>query len=318
MNHIEMLLAAILLDALFGDPPRLWSRIPHPVALAGRIIARADARFNRGRHRALRGGILVALLALAAAAAGGLVAMIPDHGLLEAAGAAILIAHGSLMRRLWAVRRGFAEGIEAARGAVARLTARDIHDLDESGVARAAIEAGAEGFLDDLVAPAFWFLLLGLPGLAVYRVVQTADSLIGHVDERHVDFGRFAAALKHRMGWIPARIAGGLIMIAALRQSAGDVMLSDASLHVTPNSGWPEAAMAGALGIATSGPRVYDGEVTDDPWINGRARRALTQRDLRRAIWLLWRAWGVLVLILAGVAWLTWDWSAGTLPAAAG
>jgi adenosylcobinamide-phosphate synthase len=317
MNQIEMLLAALLLDAALGDPARIWSRVPHPVALAGRAIGWGDARFNRGANRALKGRVLVLVLSFLAAVLGFVIALVPDWGVLEVLAAAILLAHGNLMRRLSSVRRALAESVATARIRVASVTGQDVSTLDESGVARATIEAGAEGFLDDLVAPAFWFLVLGLPGLAVFKMVQTADSLIGHVDERHVEFGRSALRLKHWLTWIPARIAGGLLVIAAMRQSAGDVMLSDASLHVTPNTGFPEAAIAGGLKIALSGPRIYDGEVTDDPWINGRARRVLTAHDLKRAIRLIWRAWAVLVLMLGGVAYVAWEWTA-TAPVPAG
>ncbi|MEL6236723.1 MAG: CobD/CbiB family cobalamin biosynthesis protein [Pseudomonadota bacterium] len=310
MTHLEMLLAALLLDAIVGDPKRVWSRIPHPVVLISRFVRRLDTRFNRGARRRLKGGVSVAVLALCAVLAAWLISLVPDFGVLEMLGAAILLAFRDLTGRMVALRRALAQpegGLEQARQLLSRIDSRDTVALSESGVVRATIEGGAAGFLDGLVAPALWFLVLGLPGLVAYRVITVADSLIGHEDEQYFEFGRVTARAAHYLGWLPARLAGTLLAIAAFRQSAGDVMVSDASLHVTPNAGWPEAAMAGGLRISTSGPRSYDGEVTDDPWINARARRKLELRDLRRAIRLLWRGWLLLILLLAGAEAVLWE-----------
>lgn len=314
MTHLEMLIAALLIDAVFGDPRRIWSRVPHPVVLAGRAVASLDRRLNRGGRLVARGALAVLLPAVLAGAAALGIAAIPDYGVLETLGAAILLAWRDLTDRLRAVRRGLAEGLPAARVAIGAIDSRDPDSLQESDVVRAGIEAGAEGFLDGFVAPAFWFLLLGLPGLVVYRVVDVADSVIGHVDERYFEFGRLATRLDHYLSWLPARIAGAMLTVAALRQSAGDVMISDASLHVTPNTGWPEAAMAGGLRVATSGPRVYEGERTDDPWINARARRDLVPADLRRAVRLMWRAWALGLILMIAVEALLWELSRAPMP----
>ncbi|MEM9048056.1 MAG: cobalamin biosynthesis protein [Pseudomonadota bacterium] len=310
MTHLEMLLVALVLDALLGEPKWLWSRIPHPVVYVSQVIGRLDARFNDGTRLRLKGGLVVGLLVLGTFILAEIVALIPDFGVLEMLGAAILIAFRDLSSRLIAVRRALAQGesgLETARALLGQIDSRDTVALSESGVARATIESGAAGFLEGLVAPAFWFLILGLPGLVAYRVVTIADSLIGHEDEQYFEFGRFAARLNHYLGWVPARIAGALLTVAGFSQSAGDVMVSDASLHVTPNAGWPEAAIAGALRIATSGPRSYDGEVTDDPWINARARRKLVVKDLRRAIRLLWRGWMLIVLLMLAAEAIYWE-----------
>jgi adenosylcobinamide-phosphate synthase len=272
----------------------------------GRAIGWGDRQLNRGSGLRARGALLMAALALLVLAIAWALALLPDHGALEILGAAILLAHGSLMDHVRAVHRGLGQGIEAGRAAVARIVGRDTDALDESGVARAAIESGAESFCDGVVAPAFWFLLLGLPGMALYKLVNTADSLIGHLDERYALFGWAAARADDLMSYIPARIAGGLIALAALKQSAGDVMVENAGLHRSPNAGWPEAAMAGALDVALSGPKTYDGVPSDDPWMNPRARRELKADDIRRAMRVLWRAWLALLLILLAIQGLIW------------
>lgn len=311
MTQAEMLVVALVLDALVGDPPALWSRIPHPVVLMGRAIAFGEARLNRGGARIARGALLMAVLVAGAAAIGLAIAALPDHGLLETLAAAILLAHGSLIAHVRAVARGLERDIAAGRAAVARIVGRDTEALDEAGVARAAIESGAESFSDGVVAPAFWFLLLGLPGLMAYKLVNTADSMIGHLDERHALFGRAAARLDDLMNWVPARIAGALIALAALRQSAGDVMVENAGLHASPNAGWPEAAMAGALGIALGGPKTYDGVPARDPWMNPRGRRDIGAAEIRRAIAMLWRAFALLLLLVGLVRLVGWTVEAG-------
>ncbi|RMF34878.1 MAG: cobalamin biosynthesis protein CobD [Alphaproteobacteria bacterium] len=300
MTHLEMLIAALILDAVLGEPRWIWSRIPHPVVLMGRMIAWLDRRLHRGEWLILRGALTVLLPAIPVAAIAIGITFIPDYGVLELIGAAILLAHRSLVDHLRAVRKALEDSLEMGRLAVSRIVGRDTDVLDESGVSRAAIESGAENFSDGVIAPAFWFLLFGLPGIALYKLVNTADSMIGHADEHYFLFGRVAARLDDLLNWFPSRLSGAILTVASLRQSAGDVMVSDASLHVSPSAGWPEAATAGALGIALSGPRCYDGEWTDDPWINSRGRRELTARDIKRATRLIWRAWVLVVLVLAG------------------
>jgi adenosylcobinamide-phosphate synthase len=309
MTQVEMLVVALILDALVGDPKLVWSRVPHPVVLMGRLIDRADRMLNRGGARVAKGAVALGVLGAGVGLIAWALALVPDFGALEVLGAAILLSHRSLIRHVRAVATALAHDLGAGRAAVARIVGRDTADLDESGVARAAIESAAESFADGVVAPAFWFLVLGLPGIALYKFVNTADSMIGHLDERYALFGRAAARLDDLMNWIPARIAGVLISIAALRQSAGDVMMENASLHASPNAGWPEAAMAGALDIALAGPRSYDGVPTDDPWMNPRARRVLGVRDIDRSLVILWRAWFlvlVLVVTIEAMLWASW------------
>jgi adenosylcobinamide-phosphate synthase len=179
------------------------------------------------------------------------------------------------------------------------IVGRDVAALDESAVSRAAIESAAENFSDGVVAPVFWFLLAGLPGIVAYKLVNTADSMIGYRNEKYLEFGWAAARLDDVMNYFPARISAGLIAFATGSAEAIKVVRADARQHRSPNAGWPEAAMAGALGVALSGPRVYAGQLTDDSFVNKAGRTDLGAADIARAVRVLWQAWA---LMLAGLA----------------
>jgi adenosylcobinamide-phosphate synthase len=207
----------------------------------------------------------------------------------EALIASTLIAQRSLYQHVARVRRAFTEGgLPAARQAVAMIVGRDPERLDEGGVARAAIESTAENFSDGIVAPVFWLALLGLPGLIAYKAINTADSMIGHRSTRYIDFGWAAARLDDLVNLIPARLSGILVALAA-PVSRGSIiaslkiMMRDASKHRSPNAGWPESAMAGALGIAIAGPRVYAEGAVNDPYLNAEGRTAAPD-DIGRAL----------------------------------
>jgi adenosylcobinamide-phosphate synthase len=191
--------------------------------------------------------------------------------------------------------------LPAARTLVARVVGRDTDRLDQAGVSRAAIETLAESFCDGIVAPLFWLLLLGLPGLWMYKAINTADSLIGHKEPRWRAFGWAAARIDDGANWVPARIAGLLVCVAGA--GGWTVMKRDARAHASPNAGWPEAAMAGALGIALAGPVAYDGVTQIKPWI-GREGRAASPKDIVIALQIYARACLLLWLIAGGVAWL--------------
>jgi adenosylcobinamide-phosphate synthase len=300
MIRPDILLLAMILDALVGDPDRLWTRVPHPVRLAGQAIDWADNRFNLGRLRREKGIIVLLALALAAAIAGRIIAWIPDFGVLEVLAAAILLAHRSLADHVTDVADGLDLGLVQGRAAVGRIVGRDTHDLDESAVSRAAIESAAESFNDGVIAPAFWFLVLGLPGLMVCKLVNTADSMIGHMNERYQEFGWAAARCDDLINWIPARISALLICLAGRSNEAWQTTREEAVLHRSPNAGWPETAMAAVLGIALGGPRAYQGEMSRESWLNNSGRKTLVRDDIRNSVQVLWRAWGVaLSLILA-------------------
>ncbi|RMH42828.1 MAG: cobalamin biosynthesis protein CobD, partial [Alphaproteobacteria bacterium] len=185
------------------------------------------------------------------------------------------------------------------RVAVARIVGRDTATLDRAGVARAAIESAAENFSDGVVAPVFWLLVGGLPGLVAYKAVNTADSMIGYRTPRHEAFGWAAARLDDAMNWVPARLAAVLLALVGGWRARWADMRRDAGHHRSPNAGWPEAAMAGALGVALAGPRSYQGTLTDDPFVNPKGRRDAGAEDVDRAVSLLWRAWLVLLGAIA-------------------
>ncbi len=292
-----VLALGMALDGALGEPKALWSRVPHPAVLMGRAVSALDDRLNRDRRRD-------GVLAVAALAAGAvLLGLVLDRLLflpLEILVVAILLAQRSLADHVRAVAAGLERSLAAGREAVSLIVGRDTEVLDESAVARAAIESGAENLSDGVIAPAFWYLVAGLPGLLLYKMINTADSMIGHRTPRHVRFGWAAARLDDLMNYVPARLTGLLIGCAALSDSAVKTMFEDAREHRSPNAGWPEAAMAGALDIALSGPRLYPEGPSDDPWLNVHGRKTADAEDVRRCVALMWRAWALaLALLLA-------------------
>ncbi|MXU64046.1 adenosylcobinamide-phosphate synthase CbiB [Oceanomicrobium pacificus] len=306
MTHVEMLLIALLLDAALGEPARIWTRVPHPAVLMGQAVDWCDRTLNRGRFQRAAGVLTCIGLVVAAGLVGLVIAVIPDFGILEMLLAAILLAQKSLVDHVRDVAAALEQSLDAGRRAVARIVGRDPNMLDESGVARAAIESGAENFSDGVVAPAFWFLLFGAPGILIYKAVNTADSMIGHMSERHHAFGWASAKLDDLLNWIPARIAGGTIAAASRGREAWAVMREDADSHRSPNAGWPEAAMAGALDIRLAGPRTYADGLHDDPWINFGGERDIGALEVRASVTVLWRAWAILLAIAALLSFLVW------------
>ena len=307
-----ILLAALALDALIGDPR--W--LPHPVRLIGWLTGLLDRALNRERNgetaRVLLGGIAVLLVTGASAAAGWAIAhhaaMLAWGWLAELALVAMLLAQRTMADHMVRVARALDTGVEPARDAVRHIVGREVHALDEHAIARAAIESGAENYSDGVVAPAFWYLLLGLPGLLAYKAINTVDSMIGHRSPRHHAFGRAAARIDDAANWVPARIAGGLVALAALvvpgaaPGRALRAMVRDAPRHSSPNAGWPEAAMAGALGLALLGPRQYEGEAAaDEAWL-GDGRREATAHDLRRTVWVFAVACALVAMLTAAIA----------------
>ncbi len=298
-DPLILLMLALLLDACVGDPPGLYRVVPHPVALMGRAIGALERRLNRESRseatRRVRGALVVFLLAGASAAMGWAVVAIaravPFGWLAELVLVTSLVAQRSLYRHVVAVARGLDEGgLEQGRRAVAHIVGRDPGALDEHGVARGAIESCAENFADGVIAPVFWYVLLGLPGLLAYKMVNTLDSVIGYRSPRYRAFGAVAARLDDALSFLPARLSGLLIALAAVfvpwasPLRAVRTMLRDGRKHRSLNAGWPEAAMAGALGLALAGPRRYAERVVDDAWMgDGRARA--TPADIRRSLY---------------------------------
>ena len=304
-------LIALALDALVGDPR--W--LPHPVRLIGGLTGFLDRRFNQDRcgdtERVLRGVIAVLLVVGASAAAGWLIAALaasyPWAWIAELVLVMLLVAQRGMADHMVRVARALHGGVEPARAAVRHIVGRDVRALDRHGVARAAIESCAENYSDGVVAPIFWYLLFGLPGLLAYKAINTMDSMIGHRSPRHRAFGLAAARLDDVVNWVPARVSGLLVAAAASflpgasPRRAFATMLRDARKHRSPNAGWPEAAMAGALGLALLGPRRYGGEAAEGPWLgDGRARA--TTDDLRRALHVFAVACVLVAAIVAAIA----------------
>jgi adenosylcobinamide-phosphate synthase len=304
MSFAAMMALALITDALLGWPDRLYARIGHPVTWIGRLISALEVLLNRGGVWARRsfGAVTVCgVIAASVVPAALLQSMLPSGlaGLVIGAFLAWpLIAARSLHQHVAAVARPLAAGdLAAARGAVAMIVGRDPARLDGSGVARAAIESLAENTSDGVVAPLFWGALFGLPGLAAYKAVNTLDSMIGHRNPRYEDFGKVAARLDDLVNLVPARLTGLIfVLVSRAPKDALATMLRDARHHRSPNAGWPEAAMAGGLGIRLSGPRVYGSAISDEPWVNEGAPDPDAQ-GLQRALALYMRA-----MVLCGAA----------------
>jgi adenosylcobinamide-phosphate synthase len=310
-----VLLLALLLEAAAGYPDPLYRAIGHPVSWIGALIASLDRSLNderaADRRRRLLGLLALLLVLLASGSAAlllqRLLLALPLGWLLLALAAASLLAQRSLYHHVAAVGGALeGGGLAAGRAAVARNVGRYPETLDEAAVCRAAIESLAENFSDGVVAPAFWFLLAGLPGMALYKAINTADSMIGHLTPRHAAFGFAAAKLDDLVNLPASRLTAGLF-IAAARLAGADARAAlaavrrDAGRHRSPNAGWCEAALAGALGLGLAGPRRYDGVTVEDAWM-GAGRTAATAADIGAALRLYRRACLLLWLLIAAVA----------------
>jgi adenosylcobinamide-phosphate synthase len=305
------MLVAMVVDALVGWPGVLFARIGHPVTWIGGLISALDARWNRPSEMPTRrraAGVAAALIViLLAAGVGWLVqkAMPSDWRAVVLLGAIAwpLVALRSLYDHVAAVRDPLAAGdIEAARKAVSMIVGRDANQLEEAGIAGAAIESLAENTSDGVVAPLFWGALFGLPGIVGYRAINTLDSMIGHRSERHEAFGWAAARIDDVANFIPARLTG--LLFALTGSAPRDALLcmtKDARRHRSPNAGWPEAAMGGALGVRLCGPRAYHGKLADEPWLNGGARDPAAA-DVSRALDAYVRAMLTIAAVLAFLA----------------
>jgi len=300
MSLAAILALAMVIDALTGEPKPIWSRLQHPAVLMGKAVGWADARMNHGKGRLVTGALALAGLVALAWIAGDLIARL--GWLAEAIAAAILLAQRSLVDHVRAVADALHLSLENGRAAVARIVGRDTAEMTGPEVARAAIESAAENLSDGVIAPAFWFLLLGLPGLAAYKMVNTADSMIGYRTPRHEQFGKPAARFDDLLNWLPARITGLLLFLTRHRPGGWSIVRRDAGKHRSPNAGWPEAAMAVGLGVALSGPRRYHGEPVDYPFVNESGAREIGPAEIDTAVVSLWRAWaaalGFVILIV--------------------
>ncbi|WP_233355860.1 adenosylcobinamide-phosphate synthase CbiB [Henriciella litoralis] len=310
MTAALLMLAAWAIEAAFGWPGWLYRRVRHPVVWFGALIGWFERGLNRpGFPHWVRYlcGALASLLAIALATA---LALLVAHALsdswmgfaIQAAIASSLLASRSLYQHVASVAAPLlASDLCAARKAVSLIVGRDPAQLDKAGIARASIESLAENASDGVIAPLFWGAIFGLPGIAAYKAINTLDSVIGHRNERHAAFGGFAARLDDVANIVPARLTGLLIGIASAELSAHRIMVRDAKRHRSPNAGWPEAAMAGALGVRLSGPRLYGDRRSEEPWLNPDARDPGSV-DIRRALRLYILALMGAALLLTGFA----------------
>ena len=315
-DRLLMLIAGLVIDALFGDMLAIFRHIPHPVVVAGRAIAFFDRKLNRESRsetsRRERGIVTVIVLVGSATLLGLVIEQICRGSLIGAAFETmligVLVAQRSLYEHVAAVAVGLKSGgLAGGRGAVRHIVGRDLMNLDEHGVARAAIESLAENFSDGVVAPIFWYLLLGLPGLFAYKMANTLDSMIGHRTPRYRSFGWAAARLDDVLNAAPALASGLLLAAAAVFAKNGRpahavaIMLRDGRKHHSPNAGWPEGAMAGALGLALAGPRRYPEGLVADPWLGDGSARA-GSADIIRAL----EVYRLACLVEAGLLLGTW------------
>ena len=313
--HIYILVAALAVDAILGEPDWLWRRLPHPVVIFGRAISFANRLGNRniysGRRRRANGMIAIIILAATAGICASILMGISAaiaHVLggwvliaVEGIIVAILLASRSLddhVRRVAAPLK--AGNIADARVAISMIVGRNPDELDAPAIARASIETTAENLSDGVIAPAFFYLVFGIPGIIIYKMINTADSMIGYKSARYFAFGTGAARLDDLANIIPARITGILLAMANPRRLfAGlKVMIKDAPAHRSPNAGWPESAMAANLGLSLAGPRKYGQRMSDDPAMNSAGRRDAHGDDIQAGLVMMWRAIGIFSAIL--------------------
>jgi adenosylcobinamide-phosphate synthase len=311
---VALTFVALLIELCFAYPAALQGGIGHPVTWIGRLIAWLDRGLNRetasapSRRAAGAAAVLILLVVVGALAwfVQSALLRLPFGILAAALVASTLLAQRSLHRHVADVAAALAAGgVSAGREAVAHIVGRDTAALDASGVARAAIESLAENFSDAVVAPVFWMAIGGLPGAALYKAINTADSMIGHRTQRHEAFG-FAAARLDDLVNLPASRLSAVLLIAAAALSknaspgaAWRAVRRDAGKHRSPNAGYPEAAMAGALGLSLAGPRAYGGAVVQDAFM-GDGRREADATDIRRAL-ALYRIADAILLAVVGV-----------------
>ena len=309
---VALALFAMLVELCLGYPQALLRAIGHPITWIGMSIALLDRRLNSTKSGRTSGIIALLTLLVIVGSLTGIIQhellKLPFGILITALIGSALIAQRSLYLHVRDVATALErDGLAAGRAAVAHIVGRDTEALDEAGVARAAIESLAESFSDGVVAPVFWLVVAGLPGAALYKAINTADSMVGHHSERYEDFGWASARLDDLVN-LPASRLSALLLIAAaaLRRdgTATDAWRSvwfDAPRHRSPNAGYPEAAMAGALGLSLGGPRTYDGELIEDATM-GNGRWDASAADIRRALVLYRRADAILIGLIAVLA----------------
>lgn len=311
MTTAAIMLCALVLDALVGWPPAIYNRIGHPVTWIGRLIGRLDKSLNRAEwSRATRrvmgalAGVFVILLCFWI---GTLIQSALGQGIFGFVISVLivwpLIAANSLYTHVDDIAKPLQQNLlSEARAAVSLIVGRDPNQLDKAGIGRAAIESLSENASDGVVAPVFWGVIFGIPGILAYKAINTLDSMIGYRNAKYLDFGWASAKIDDVANYLPARITGALIaLVSGNRRPAFAVMNWDAKKHRSPNAGYPEGAMAGALGVRLSGPRLYDTGPTNDPWLNENGRD-VEPADVTAALSVYRRAMIGLAIILGLLA----------------
>ena len=310
--HFAAAALALLAERIFGYPKPLYQTIGHPVEWIGKLLAALEIALYDSEaepmQARLRGAVTLIALVIAAAVPTILISSVLSHfnygWIIEALLATTLIAQHSLHEHVSAVGKGLDISLAEGRKAVSMIVGRDPAALDESGVVKGALESLAENTSDGIVAPVFWYALLGLPGIAIYKVINTADSMIGHKSERFIDFGWAAARLDDLVNLPASRLTGLMFAGAAAWNDkvrgkiALQAMWRDAPKHNSPNAGWPESALAASLGVKFGGPRRYDGSLVDLPWM-GEGRETLNRDDIRKGLRLYGRAMTILFCVAA-------------------
>jgi len=306
-----ILVLALALDWVFGEPDWIWRHVPHPVVIFGKLISGSDKRLNqrryRGGQRRLLGAMaFIALVALSAIIGVGIGFFGPFA---ELVCLAILLAGRSLDQHILAVATALGDNIKAARKAIGMIVGRRTDHMDEAEISRAAIETGAENLSDGVFAPAFWFLIGGVPGLLIYKMTNTADSMIGYRNPRYFAFGWAAARFDDLLNYVPARLTSLFIVFASMNAKGGVLLsiktiLRDSNSHASPNAGWPESAMAGSLDLWPGGPRHYGNRLRQAAKLNGDGGDATGANIhhalviMRTALWLF----GLALLIFGATA----------------
>ena len=285
MLRVLALFTGWFLDFILGDP----SWLPHPVVGFGRLIAFGEKNLNQGKMRRLKGAILAIFLILGTWAVTWLLCHLLQTlspwalYAVEAILVFYCLAGTSLIREVRKVFKAVDRSLEEGRKQVARIVGRDTSELTAQEVRTAALETLAENLNDGVVAPLFWYALLGLPGMVTYKMVNTLDSMVGYRTERYRRFGWMSARIDDVAGWIPARLTALLMLFVSGRLHRTGVVFRNGRKHLSPNSGYPEAALADTLGCRFGGPHTYFGEVIDKPWI-GDTDRQLDRNDLKKAV----------------------------------
>ena len=303
-NFVSSFLIGWFLDRLLGDPASL----PHPVVLFGKMIAKGERRLNRGKFRVFKGALLaISLISVVVLATRALMLIADDINIyIGMAVRAILVfyclAGTTLILEVRHVFYAIDRSLDEGRRQVSRIVGRDTSELTDEEVRKAALETLAENLSDGVIAPLFWFAVGGVPAMMGYKMVNTLDSMIAYHSPRYLKFGKVAARIDDIANYIPARLTALLMLIAAKRLSLIKFVMKYGPCHASPNSGWPEAALAGILGCRFGGPHKYFGETFDKPYI-GDQDKALTRQDMEKAVRinLIAEAIAIALVILIGL-----------------